>query len=145
MPLRKKPEKRLPGRPKKQKSKGGRPTVMTDEVLLKLEQAYAVGATDIEACFFAEISTKTLYVYQEKNPEFVQRKVALKSNLKFIAKNVLAESIRRDRNSGDAKWLLERRDPDYMPKQKQDHTSSDGSMTPSKIERHVIDPSDKNA
>ena len=55
-----------------------RPTVMTPEVIAKLEEAFAWGCSDIEACLWADIAPKTLYVYQEKNPEFAQRKAALK-------------------------------------------------------------------
>jgi hypothetical protein len=59
---------------------GGRPTVMTPEVIGKLEYAFSIGCTDIEACFFADISKDALYDYQLKNPSFTTRKEALKSN-----------------------------------------------------------------
>ncbi len=57
----------------------GRPTVMTVETVNKLEEAFMLGCTDEEACFAANISKQTLYNYQDKNPEFIDRKETLKS------------------------------------------------------------------
>ena len=91
------------------KNKGGRPTVMTPEVIRKLEEAFAHDATDLQACFYAGIGKSALYKYQEKNPEFVERKEALKKQLGLIAKNVLAKSIKKG-SEQDAKWYLERRE-----------------------------------
>lgn len=56
----------------------GRPTVVTPEILIKLEEAFALGCSDLEACFFADIGKTTLYNYQNANPEFVERKEELK-------------------------------------------------------------------
>jgi len=71
---------------------GGRPTIMTSEVLKKLEDAFLIGCSDVEACFVADISPQTLYNYQKEYPEFVERKEALKSNPVFIArKSVITE------------------------------------------------------
>lgn len=50
----------------------GRPTVMTAEVIRKLHEAFCVGATDIEACSFAEIAPQTLYNFQKENPDFLE-------------------------------------------------------------------------
>jgi Ca2+-binding EF-hand superfamily protein len=60
------------------KNKEGRPTVMTQETIQKLEQAFAFGSTDEEACFYANIGKSTLYDYIKANPEFSERKEALK-------------------------------------------------------------------
>jgi len=62
----------------KQKNSVGRPTVMTEETINKLEEVFAIGGSDKEACFYANISHQTLYDYQEKHPEFIERKEALK-------------------------------------------------------------------
>ncbi len=58
----------------------GRPTIMTPETISKLEHAFSIGCSDIEACFYADISKSVLYVYQDANPEFKDRKEALKAN-----------------------------------------------------------------
>ena len=89
----------------------GRPTLMTPETVNKLEQAFSLGATDLEACFYAGISKQTLYNYQAKYPEFVDRKEALKDKLVLKARQVVASAM----ESGDkqtAQWYLERKKKD---------------------------------
>lgn len=71
----------------------GRPTVMTDEVLRKLEEAFLLGCTDLEACLVADISKTALYEYQEKHPEFAERKEALKSNPVYKARKVIINAL----------------------------------------------------
>jgi hypothetical protein len=90
------------------KNPEGRPTVMTPETVQILEAAFSEGASDVEACFLANISKQTLYSYQEKHPEFVDRKEALKEMVKFQAKKVIKKAI--DRGDIDtAKWYAERK------------------------------------
>lgn len=84
----------------------GRPTVMTPEVLNKLEEIFAIGGTDQEACFFANISHQTLYDYQKKYPEFVERKEALKEKPILKARRTVVKALD---NPEDAKWYLERK------------------------------------
>ena len=50
-----------------------RPTVMTPEVVIKLEQAFAIDASVEEACSYADISRNTFYEYLKKEPEFQDR------------------------------------------------------------------------
>lgn len=87
----------------------GRPSVITPEIINKLEEAFANGANDLQACFYAGISKSAFYAYQDAHPEFKERKDGLKNHLQLIAKNVLAKSIRSG-NENDAKWLLERKE-----------------------------------
>ena len=103
-------EKRKPGRPKK-KHPGGRPTVMTSEVIKKLEIGFAKGLTDAECSDFAGISPATLYNYCNENPEFFEKKELLKHRPKINAKFNVAEAIEK----GDvdlSKWYLERKAKD---------------------------------
>lgn len=87
---------------------GGRPTVMTEDVVNKLEQAFSLGCSDLEACLFADISKQTLYDYQAKNPEFADRKAMLKDKLILKARTVIADALnKKDENT--AKWYLERK------------------------------------
>ena len=86
----------------------GRPPVIDKDVLNKLETSYSMGCTDSEACLFANISKQTLYNYQDKHPEFVERKEMLKEKLILKARSVIAESLnKKDENT--AKWYLERK------------------------------------
>ena len=89
----------------------GRPTLMTPEKVNKLEQAFSLGATDVEACFYAGISKQTLYNYQEKYPEFVDRKAALKDKLVLKARQVVALAM-EDGDKQTAQWYLERKKKD---------------------------------
>lgn len=91
----------------------GRPTKITPEVLAKLEQAFKIGANDIEACLHANIDAATLYRYQEKNPLFCEKKAEWKRNPILKAKYTIYQNL-EDPNV--AKWLLERRDDDYSNK-----------------------------
>lgn len=71
----------------------GRPTVMTPQVLNKLEEVFALGGTDTEACMYADISHQTLYNYQKEFPEFVERKEALKEKPFLKARRTIIESL----------------------------------------------------
>lgn len=87
----------------------GRPTVMTDLVLKKLEEAFAWGCSDKEACFYADISEKTLYNYQEKNEDFLHRKELLKERPVLLARKAVVENL--ENNPNLALKFLERRVP----------------------------------
>lgn len=102
----------------------GRPPIVDDIVVQKLEQAFSNDLTDLEACLYAGISKRTLYNYQEANPEFMQRKEILKNALSLKAKNVLANSINAG-NEQDAKWWLERRRKDQFSL-RQENTGANG-------------------
>jgi hypothetical protein len=71
----------------------GRPTIMTPETIDKLEHAFALGCTDLEACFYADIGKTTLYNYQKENPKFVERKERLKENPTLIARTTVVREI----------------------------------------------------
>ena len=75
---------------------GGRPTVMTEKVLQKLEEAFAFGCSDLEACLYADIEARTLYYYQEKHPKFIQRKELLKQNPVLRARNTVVKALTDD-------------------------------------------------
>lgn len=91
------------------KNKGGRPTVMTENVLNKLEEAFSWGCTDVEASLFAGIDPRTLYTYCEKHPEFSQRKETLKKNPALKARRVLFGDIEKG-DSATAKYVLDKAD-----------------------------------
>jgi len=103
----------------------GRPTVMTDETLRILEDAFSNGASDIEACFLAEISKSTLYKYQEENPEYIDRKEALKDMIKFQAKKVVANAIKKG-DKQQANCWLERKAKNEGFSARQELTGPDG-------------------
>lgn len=109
-----------------------RPTVMTPEVIAKLEEAFAWGCSDVEACLWADIAPATLYKYQEKNPEFAERKDALKQTVILKSRKVVVNAVERgDRDT--AKWILERKKKDEFST-RNEMTGADGD----KLEGLVI-------
>ena len=100
---------------------GGRPTVMTDDVLRKLEEAFMRGLSDRQACLYAGIAESTLYEYQKGNAAFSERKNTLKENVKLRARlNVFGAIERGDLDA--SKWYLDRKDDEFKPKQATDMT-----------------------
>lgn len=85
----------------------GRPTVMTEQVILKLRECFSFGLSDARSCKVAGISEPTLYKYQVENPEFINEKETLKQDLIMKAAKTISESLDDPKN---AQWLLERRD-----------------------------------
>lgn len=107
---------------------GGRPTVVTEEVLRKLEEAFSYGCTDLEACLHANIGKSTLYDYQEANPAFAERKQELKENIKLHARLNLSHSILNEKSVDDSKWYLERKcKNEFSTKVENEHTGADGN------------------
>lgn len=74
----------------------GRPTAMTPEALLKLEQAFKIGSTDREACAHAKIACSTLYEYQKENPEYAEQKAQWKEKPILLARFSVVEGLQSD-------------------------------------------------
>lgn len=92
-------------------NKVGRPTVMTDAVIGKLEVLFAMGLSDREACLIADVNPSTLYEYCNKNPDFAERKELLKEKPKTKAKINLSKAIEAE-DLDASKWYLERKAKD---------------------------------
>ena len=111
------------------RNKVGRPTVMTEAVLGKLELLFAKGLSDREACLIVDINPTTLYDYCNTHPDFKERKELLKEKPKTTAKLNIAEAI----ENGDienSKWYLERKAKDeFSTKQ-----TIDGDISINKLE-----------
>ena len=117
-----------------------RPTVLTDEIVAKLESAFLLGCTDNEACLYAEIDRSTLYRYQEKHPEFSDRKEVLKSNPYMLSRGVLIDAL-RDGDVATAHKMIDRKEGSKVAL---DHSSSDGSMKPTMIQLMPVTPDDNS-
>lgn len=92
-----------------------RPTVVTDQVVSKLEEGFSKGLTDVEACLYANISKKTLYRYIEKNPDFWHRKEELKQQPKMKAKLIINDKL-DEKDDYNARWYLETKGKDEFSK-----------------------------
>lgn len=109
----------------RKKHPGGRPTVMTNDTLEKLEYAFSRGLNLTESCLYADISLKTFYNYTKKHEEFLQRLELLKGNMRMRAKLNLADKL----DEGDdynSRWYLEKTSDEFNPKSKQEVTGKDG-------------------
>lgn len=95
----------------KGKKKVGRPIVMTEEVLRKLEDAFLRGLSDRQACLQASVRPSTFYDYCKLHPDFSERKELLKEQPKIKAKLIISDKL----DEGDvemARWYLERKAKD---------------------------------
>lgn len=100
-------------------AKVGRKTKMTEIVVKKLEEAFAMGCTDDEACIYANISRQTLYTYQNNNKEFLDRKELLKQTPILLARQTVIESLKIPQT---AQWFLERKKKDeFTARQEIEH------------------------
>lgn len=79
---------------KKSAKKVGRPNVIDDVVVSKLEEGFLYGLTDEQACLYAGISKATLHRYIGEHPEFWERKEILKNQPKIDAKITLAKGLK---------------------------------------------------
>jgi len=100
----------------------GRPTIITPEIISKLEMVFAIGGTDLEACSYADISKSTLYNYQNENPDFLERKEMLKERPFIKARQTIVKALD---NPHDAQWFLERKRKNEFA-QRSEVTGKDG-------------------
>lgn len=106
------------------KVKTGRPSVVTPEVLAKLELAFGMGCSDKEACLYADISMDALYNYQNRRPEFAEWKALLKEKPVLKARNTVISSLS---DIETAKWYLERKTKgEFNARQAIELTGKDG-------------------
>ncbi len=123
-----KPEKKT----KSQLKKGGRPSMMTSEIVGKLEYAFCYDATVEEACLHAGISRDVYYEFIKKYPEFANRIATLREAPVFVLRQkVIQES---QHNADTALKYLERK------KKIEFSTRTEVGFTGEVINRHAVDP-----
>lgn len=66
------------------------------EVVRLLNEAFALGCTDLEACLYADIGKTAFYKYQDSHPEFAERKELLKQRPVLQARDSLIREMRHD-------------------------------------------------
>lgn len=138
------PKKKPAKKTKKSKTDSfGRPTVITSEVLAKLEYAFSLGSTDVEACVLANIDPATLYRYQKKKPDFCERKEQLKETPTLKARKTIIDGLGDPVN---ARWYLERKVPDeFNPSVKNEHSGPKGApLPPIDVTINVVESKNKS-
>lgn len=98
---------------------------MTDETIKKLEEAFLMGCSDLEACLFADITHQTLYTYQKNNPKFLERKKLLKENPVMKARKTVLEGVQKDANLA-FNYLKAKRSEEYAEKKNIGYTDNEG-------------------
>lgn len=96
-------------KPKRRKAGAGRPTVMTPEVIAKLEEGLKLDFTIGEACAYAQIDQATYYRKCKSDKDFARRMESAQMFIFYAAKRNIGQSVINDKNVEDAKWLLKRR------------------------------------
>ena len=91
----------------------GRPTVMTPEVIAKLEDGFSMGYTDDEACLWAGIGSTALYDYCKVHKDLAERKEMLKRKPNMIAKKTTIPKLAED--AAFALSWLKAADKDFQP------------------------------
>lgn len=88
--------------------KAGRPSVMNEKTLRKLEIFIASGMSVSASCYMAGISKSTYYEHKELDKEFADRMRMAEEWATFRARQVVLQAI----DNGDvaaARWYLERK------------------------------------
>jgi len=98
------------------KKKTGRPTAITAKTITKLESILKIGGTIQEATAYAEIGERTYYDNLKSNENFRRKMQQAKHYATVAAKNVVVQSILKDKDLNTAKWWLERRTKEFQPK-----------------------------
>lgn len=116
----------------------GRPTKMTTETVKKLEEAFALGCSDLEACLMADISKQTLYNYQDANPEFIDRKEKLKESPVLIARTTVVREIQNDADLA-MKYLERKCKKEFSTKTETELFGKDGGAIEQSLTVEYID------
>lgn len=105
------------------KNKCGRPSKLDETALRKLEEAFALGSTDLEACFYAGISKSAFYAYQEQHPEFQDRKEQLKQRPILLARTSVVKGIQENPELA-LKFLERKKKDEFSLKQELEHSGN---------------------
>ena len=111
-----------------------RKTVMTEEVVRKLEEWFSYGFSDVEACQYAWVSRTSLHEYIKKNPEFSNRKAELKENIKMHVKKNIWDAIREKKDLETSKWYAKHAMKEFNPTQQVEQTNKNINIDLSELE-----------
>lgn len=114
-------------------NKGGRPIEFTEDVVNKLEQAFALDCTVEEACLYADISRQTYYNKIKEKPELFDRFEELRQRPFLKARQTLIKNLDQPEH---AKWYMERKKKNEFA-QRNEMTGKDGKDLPTPILGYV--------
>jgi len=102
---------------------------MTPETIAKLEQAFAFGASDLEACSYADINQTTFYRFLNDNEAFRQRRDRLKERPTLLARQVVVNAIKSDPGLA-FNYLTRKQRKEFSERIEADVTSNGESIAP---------------
>lgn len=88
--------------------KNGRPSKYNEELVKKLLDVFKLGGSIEEACSYAGISRVTYYDWVDKRPALLTEIEQAKLYPSIVARNIIVESMQRNRDVATAKWYLEK-------------------------------------
>jgi hypothetical protein len=88
------------------------------DIVKKLEYVWALGGSDSEAAFYADINKSTLCEYLKSHPNIAERKEALKENPILEARTTLSKAIKEGHADLALKYL-ERKKKDEFSERKE--------------------------
>lgn len=92
----------------------GRPIVMTEAVVQKLKEAFALGCSVEEACFYAEISKQSYYNWIEKRPELFDEFDRLMQKPVLMARQAVVQGLPGDKHFS-YQFLKAKRPQEFAP------------------------------
>lgn len=98
------------GNTKNKLSNVGRPTLYSDEIVEKLASIFRIGGTVEQAVSYAQIDKVTYYNWMEKHPNFSTKMEQARTYADIVAKNIVVDSMIKDKDLTTAKWWLEKRE-----------------------------------
>jgi hypothetical protein len=90
----------------------GRPTVVTEDVVRKLESVFKLGVKDNVACNYAGIPERTYYDHLKGNEDFRSRIRAAQNYPRIAAGQTVVRAFTEDNDVQSARWWLEKKHPD---------------------------------
>ena len=104
-----------------------RPTLKTQEVIGKLEEAFSIGADVLAACAYANIHPDTFYQWRKDDEVFSDRMASLREKPVLKAYQTVAQSLGETET---AKWYLERkRRQEFATRREEDITTGGEKIT----------------
>ena len=90
----------------------GRNTVITEEVVRKLESILQLGVSDVTACQYAKIGRTAFYGRLKSDEDFANRIKSANDLVTIAAGQVVTNDIIVNKDVTSAKWWLERKAPE---------------------------------
>jgi predicted DNA-binding protein YlxM (UPF0122 family) len=119
------------------KNKGGRPIEFTEDVVKKLEEAFAIDASISEACFYANITRQSYYNNVKPETELFDRFEALRNKPILKARQTVVKGLEEPEH---AKWYLARKKKLEFS-ERTEHTGAEGRdlFKPTDEERAIVE------